>query len=295
MKKKKILYFSLMILALVLVALSPVYAKYIKEQESKITVTSDNFYFTVDLLGDTIEPSSLQKTFNLYGGDTKTINFKIQNYFDDFRITQLDTKYTVSLEVELPGGSSYDENLVELTRTGDDTFTKSVKCVDECTLNIPNGYSNNTKVIVTVSSVAPYSKVMTVIFNLKTFDSECGFYITDAKDSLYAELVITTNVNIPAGKLIIDFSDINAISNAIQIDMTNIYLLDNIDGVLKQITNKIPDGQEYLKKVTNTLNINAGEAITIKFFKSDITKNYTIANQQCNGVDSIYTVTIPSI
>ena len=78
---------------------------------------------------------------------------------------------------------------------------------------------------------------------------------------------------------------------ALQIDMTNMYLIDK-NGVL----NKIEDGETYLKKVNNTIMINTGEAISIKFFKSDISKDYSLESTNINGVseenEKIYKIII---
>ena len=88
-----------LILVISISTLVPVFARYVKEINSKVNIQSDKFYFTVDLLGDTNTDESLEKTYYFYGGDTKEVTFSIQNYFDDYRICDTDVKYEVTMNI----------------------------------------------------------------------------------------------------------------------------------------------------------------------------------------------------
>lgn len=291
MKKRNLIILMFLMMCCLICIVAPVVAKYVKEKNSVINISSDEFYFTVDLLGDTNSEDSLEKTFQFYGGDKKEVTFSVQNYFDEFRITESDIKYTISLDVNLPTGSVYDSSSVLINDLSDKTLAKSAKSSNLYTLTVPEGYDNNTEVVITISSTIPYTKTMKLTFVLKTFESEVSYYVIDSAKSLYAELFVTTNVPIPVGKLLVDFSNINSSSNALQVDMTNMYLIDK-NGVL----NKIEDGETYLKKVNNTIMINTGEAISIKFFKGDISKDYSLESTNINGVseenEKIYKIII---
>lgn len=295
MKKRNLIILIVTLIAFVALITSPMLAKYLREEDRNVGVNAEKFYFTVDLLGDTVIDTQLSKSFDLYGGDDKQLSFNVQNYFDDFRITESNVKYNVSYQVVLPTGSTYDTSKVTLTNAGDKTLTGNTKSSLKYDLSILDGYDNGTKVVVTIKSTVPYVKEMTLTFVLNTFSSEYSYYIIDSVNSLYAELIITTNINIPVKGLIIDFSQVNTTSAVLQIDASNTYLLDKKDGNLVLETNKVPDGQSFLTSVTNTIAINAGEAVSFKFFKSDITKNYSLSNTQGNGVSSVYTVTIPNV
>lgn len=295
MKKRNLIILIVTLIAFVALITSPMLAKYLREENRNVGVNAEKFYFTVDLLGDTVIDTQLSKSFDLYGGDDKQLSFNVQNYFDDFRITESNVKYNVSYQVVLPTGSAYDTSKVTLTNAGDKTLTGNTKSSLKYDLSILDGYDNGTKVVVTIKSTVPYVKEMTLTFVLNTFSSEYSYYIIDSVNSLYAELIITTNINIPVKGLIIDFSQVNTTSAVLQIDASNTYLLDKKDGNLVLETNKVPDGQSFLTSVTNTIAINAGEAVSFKFFKSDITKNYSLSNTQGNGVSSVYTVTIPNV
>ena len=112
MKKRNLIILMFLMMCCLICIVAPVVAKYVKEKNSVINISSDEFYFTVDLLGDTNSEDSLEKTFQFYGGDKKEVTFSVQNYFDEFRITESDIKYTISLDVNLPTGSVYDSSSV---------------------------------------------------------------------------------------------------------------------------------------------------------------------------------------
>ena len=133
---------------------------------------------------------------------------------------------------------------------------------------------------------------MTINFVLHTFDSQMEVVINDAVDSLFAEVVVSSNIDIPAKSLVIDYSSINKTSNNLQADMTNSYLLDGTSIV----TNKLPVDKTFLQQITITLSIGAGESVTFLFFKDDIKANYStavisITNTIVDG-NMIYKVTI---
>ena len=119
MKNRKI--YILVIVLLLAVATTfcgYVVAKYIREKKSDIVITSKDFFFTVDLLGDTINDEDLSKAYVLAGGDSKEITFYIQNYFDDYRICDTDVKYKVSMSITSTN-SSYDSNSIVLSNQVD--------------------------------------------------------------------------------------------------------------------------------------------------------------------------------
>lgn len=280
MKKNK-LVIILVIVAFLTIATSlfvPLYAKYIKEKQKNVGITSEEFYFTVDLLGDTYTEADTYKKFTLAGGDEKNQEILVQNYFDDYRVNAVDTIYRVTMEVTVPTGSSYDKNSVTLSMDTsiDHTLTGGTKNYHSWKLTIPTGYDNGTIVKLIISSVSPYSKSLTIEFECLTYDKEYSYKVIDEAGSPYATLIVKTNVNIAVGKLTIDFSAINSSSNILQIDTTNDYVVDLVAGVPTLNTNKIPAGETYLKSVVNTIQINAGEAIEILFLKSVPTNNYTM-------------------
>lgn len=283
MKKKIIIFIvaTLTVFALSIATLS--LAKYYSELQESSEIVSDKFYFTVDLLGNTNDYGTLTKTYHLYGGDEKSISFNIQNYFDSLRVTEDALNYIVTVEDELDLASS---SITSGTLSGN-SLNKQI-----CTINVEKGYTDNYNVKVTIASTKPYVKEMTINFVLHTFNSQMEVVINDAVDSLFAEVVVSSNIDIPAKSLVIDYSSINKTSNNLQADMTNSYLLDGTSIV----TNKLPVDKTFLQQITITLSIGAGESVAFLFFKDDIKANYSTAvismtNTIVDG-NIIYKVTI---
>ncbi len=234
-------------------------AKYYSEKYYPTTVSSDKFYFTVDLLGNTNLPSDLNKTYHLYGGDAKNIKFNVVNYFDDLRITSSDITFDVALS-----GSAKDLSSVVVEKT---TLSKDNKDESLVALNILEGYKNLDEVVVTITSNAPFKKVFNITFVLHSYNEIVECKINDNDKSLYAEVVVSANILIDEYSLIIDYSDINDSANMLQADMNNSYLKDGKN------TN-IPTG-DYLTSVTITKVINAGESITINMYKKVTSLDYS--------------------
>ncbi|MBQ8403178.1 MAG: hypothetical protein IJX55_01980 [Clostridia bacterium] len=262
-------------LALVVFLFAGVAAKYVSEREiDDNKVTPSNFYFTVDLLGDTNTESSLSKTFDLYGGDAKEIKFNVQNYFDSSRITSEAIKYTVEV---VDSGSTYDKcSLSDANGTlGEDELILNGGEVNHkpISLNIQEEYANNDTVVVKVKSTAPYEKEMTLTFVLHTYESPAKYRIEDSADSAVASLIIMTEEDISKGNLTVDWSNISDL----RVDTTNMYVLDEN---LKLPTNSgnVTDADGYLTKIKITKELKAGQSILIYFFKTDITKDYSVGD-----------------
>lgn len=285
LNKKYLIIITIVLLVVCLSVVGVTFAKYISSRDIDDDIVSDKFYFTVDVLGNTVEDSTLSKKFEFYGGDTKTLSFKVQNYFDDYRITEGNTEYKVEFE------TSNGYSKVSLNKTTG-SFTGGNKTADTITLTVQEGYTNGTEVKVIVSSVTPYTKKMTLTFVLYTYDAAIKYYINDAVNKTYAELIITSNIEVPVNKLLVDYSAINSISNILQVDLTNYYLLDQ-GGSLTTTTNDALNSEfDFYKKVTNTVKIIAGEAIVIRFFKSDITKNYSVSETNVVQDGEKFTITL---
>lgn len=294
MNKRKIcLMFIIMFFAVILTFSIVVLAKYIKERQTEIGVTSKNFFFTIDLLGDTIKDEDLSKNYILAGGDSKEVTFNVQNYFDDYRICDTDVKYTVTMQIT-SNNSSYDTTNITLSNqvNVEHILNKNTKDSDKWILTIPEGYENNTIVNICIKSSSPYVKEMNLKFSCMTYDKEYSYEMIDDDNSPVARLIIKTNVDISVNALTIDFSSINTTSNVLQIDVTNPYIVDLVDGIPTLNTNKLPDGQMYYKSVVNTIKISAGEAIEIIFYKTDLTKNYSFETISLDSVDGKFIVTV---
>lgn len=288
--KKLIIIIVCSVIALTsILCLTPAIAKYIRTRYYDIGFESSKFYFTVDLLGDTNTLESLKNEYELYGGDTKSITFNIQNYFDDLRINEEAIEYTIKMEIINPDGGTY--NLANMTNPSSTVITSESSTISggtkknvTYTLNIPEGYLNNTVIKVTVDSMSPYTKTMELTFNLHNYDYLVSYYITDSSSegSIFAELFITFNesIDVSVNEVIIDWSSINVSSNVIQVDLSN-----------EDIT-PIDEGNEYFAKAKINRNIEAGEVITIYFFKSNTSIDYSLEDTEAKLIDNKYQIVI---
>lgn len=286
---------ALIVVALVLVSFVcfGVFAKYFAQNEYHNTVAASEFYFTVDLLGDTNTEDSLTKTFDLYGGAAHTLPFCVQNFFDDKRINSDAITYTVKIDAESTyDGVSLDQNDASYV------FAADAKTSKKFVLSVDAGYKEGDKVVVTVESSAPYQKTMKLVFVMHHYTADVSYRIVDQAGSNAASLIIMTNVEIAKGNLFLDWSNVTTkggISqneqNIFQIDTTNIYILDEVDGVLKFDTNAFPAGS-YLKQATVTHMLEPGESILIYFFKIDPQADYSISDTPAQKAGDTYQVTI---
>lgn len=124
-------------------------------QAKSRTVTSDSFYFSIDLTGDSkmvggmtevasedgkvgeeIQNLNLQegyqfaekeeKTYHLYGGSEHTVSIQLRNYYDSLRITQAEIGYRASLLVQDVDGKEVGTSLASIkTMNQDGTYETS--------------------------------------------------------------------------------------------------------------------------------------------------------------------------
>lgn len=265
--------------ALLVCLITGISAKYIIENRGKLTqARALDFYFTVDLLGDTNELSELETDLHLFGGGEKTVSFNVQNYFDTLRINDKDIVYTASLECS---DASYSNKATFTSQPADFTMKASGGSQqDEFTVKFPAGYETAGKTVTVtavIKSSRPYVKEMKINFILHSDDAPLTYRVEDNAGDNFATLIVMANTDVGAGKLHVDWSSINASANVLQIDTTSPYILD---GTLSLNSNT--PGDSYLKSVTTTRNMAKGESIQIYFFKSDPNANYNIPNTAVN-------------
>lgn len=283
---------------LVLIVVAVVVAKYLRSfQPVSGIMTSDKFYFTTDLMGDsTMVDSSGENpgngyvyedvqegTWNLYGGGTHEITFELHNYYDDLRITQGQISYTVNVEAKVPAGeggngspipglatvsdSSADPAGTAISGTLKEAGTEE-KAVQKITLSILDeqtvSYEDGTEVIVTIQSTSPYEKIMKLHFLLYQVDTYLSYEIQDSIGSPYAELILMAN-SVGTGP-----------SGSVQpyLNWSQDLSIDN--------TNGLTYGADFVQQAGMTTRnmqisraLRAKESESIYFFKADVSKNYS--------------------
>ncbi len=291
-KRKTLISVAIAVAIIITLAIiGGVTAKYIFENNiDKGQISAKDFYFTIDILGDTTDVENLTTRTELYGGSTQQIGFAVQNFYDSERISAKDISYDISVACN----NSF--NGFELRRFNEKIALDSSFVIaggseksDDYFLNIESGYEEDIELTITVQSTAPYTKKMEITLVLHPHGADVLYRVVDSADSPYATLAIMSSVDIPKEKLTIDWSSINGSENVLQIDTTNPYIIDED---LTLTTNN--PGKSYLKAVTNTRNIKTLESINVYFFKIDSAKSYATLGDYAavENEDGTYTITL---
>lgn len=282
-------------------------ARYIHQSETgNSQITSENFYFTSNLLGDTKMVSedgqskdqyafgakSTEGTWYLYGAGEHDVTVQVQNYFDKLRVTQKDIAYTGTISVKDKNGKTISTSGTspELKK-GSDAFTGgtlktgSEGTADELTLAIPKhsewDYADGTTVTLTLKSTVPYKKTLTMKFVLYATDTNLKYRVEDSAGSPYAELILMTNVDGSSGvKPYLTWSD------ELEIDNTNPLTFSYAGGAFTQQSG-MTDRNMQISETLKT-----GRSESVYFFKKDTSKNYSKKETIVNPVNDKYTITV---
>lgn len=288
-KRRVLLVIGICVVIALLGVVAGVGAKYVKSFRAvQSQLRANEFFFTVDLLGDTQEYADLQKEIHLFGGDAKSLTFRVQNYFDDLRINAKDIRYSVTLSCD---NKDYTDYALTAGTLEEHTLTAGAKDTDAYTLSLPAGYAQfkgNTVVTATVKATDPYVKEMKLRFVLHGQPEPVIYRMEDRPGGTYATLIVMASEEIPAGALKLDWSAVNQASNLLQIDTNSKYVLD---GTLSLAAND-PNGG-FLNQAINTLPMQAEESILIYFFKADPAADYsTIGDLVAEKSGGVYSVVI---
>lgn len=176
-------------------------ARYVHQQSESAAALSNQFYFTSDYLSET------GNSYTLAPGTT-AITIQLRNYADDYRWSDMDIKYKVSVtgesQSETLEGLSY-ENTGTLQRADTDTGgTKQNLTISGLK---PGTYH------VTAESTSPFVQSLRGSFTVQEQDQEVHYSVSDSEGSLYIILRVSTKeygdgvtINWPAG-LIPDSSE----------------------------------------------------------------------------------------
>ncbi len=288
MKRKLWITALILLLVVAMCPLGVVLARYYDQRAHEGgSATSKPFYFTVDKLSG----EENERIWSLYGGDEKVVTFKVQNYMDALRPNFAATTYNVSMTVQNNEGGP----VPTLSESGNATLAAGAD--KSYTLTVPEGYKDGAQVVITVTSSAPYEKTMRLIFSLHVFDHPVSYSIVDTGIAL--KLYVTANESaVAAGKLCIDWSDVNATENRLQLDPTAAHLMNDGELVTMTSENSLTDagGNRYLVRVFTTKELKVGQTFTFEFIKWDREVNLNNLLQQMSGsatyADGTFTVTL---
>lgn len=281
-----------------------VLARYIHQTVTENSqISADRFYFTANLLGDTkmvtadggqedtytFGEKSTEGTWYLYGASEHKIKVKVQNYFDELRVTDGEIAYTGSVTVTGPDGQTIakdagtgsvypewkqgtgekEETLVSFSSGTLDAKTGDEKQNDTTlTLDIPShtqwNYTDGTVVTAKIVSTSPYKKTLTMNFVLYATDTTLKYQVVDSVGSPYAELILMTNVDSAIQPYLIW-------PDGLEIDNTNplTFTYNSENGTFTQ-----QSGMEN-RNMQISEPLQTGRSESIYFFKSDTSRNYS--------------------
>ena len=202
MKKFKISRLNLILIISVLVtcvlgSIGAVVAKYVSDREGDKFLSSKSFYFESDYLKEKNKAYSLNSTQN-------GVDIKLYNFENEWRVSEVDTVYTVSV-------SSADSGfLIDGESVTEKTYSAEAGEIVTTTVHL-TGLTPGAKYEVSATANGGYTKTLSATFTVR--DTEDGIYMNVSETSSYVLLTVftedssgTVDVVFPAG-LIPDATD----------------------------------------------------------------------------------------
>lgn len=214
------------------------YAKYIAQESRKNKPIAENFYFTSDLLTED------GKNYTLSSGTNK-ITFQLRNFEDELRSSDsnIEYKYTVTRN------DQEEKNQVGTITSNGSSGNSSTITID----NLKTG-----EYTVTAMATSPFTKTLKATFLIPEESTEIEYNVEDKAGSPYAMLHVSTKAY--NGKVKISWPD------GLIPDTTQAAFEDT-----KTENNDTYSSSNVIETVTKY------SSYTYRFFKKDMTKNYSIA------------------
>lgn len=291
MNKKRIFYYIYAFVFMMSIVLtSGAIAKYVN-QESYINnqVTQEDFFFTTDLMhneyGDLNDTSTNVLEIPVYGNvvGTERLVFSVINYYDELRINtqEIDYEITVSDDNDSVSYSLYhnevgNTNVYSGTQQlGIDSTAANPPVIEthKYKLSASGEISEDTTVTVTIKALSPFKKELKIIYHLYPDLTGVYYKIEDAIGNLYAEVkVMNANpnpINQDEESIIINIADVSY--GMLLVDETNPNIKFNIE-----------TGDIYPRSIIVTKVIAYDGSYSLIFFKTDVSQNYSVEEQELN-------------
>lgn len=287
-KKKQVVIIVAILLCLV--SFVTVFGRYVTNSVNDFFLRSKEFYFYSDKLG---ENKTIFQIENWSGVDDYTITINMNSRKNNLQVATYDIDYDITY--------SCSENAIcQLSKT-EGTISKETN-TDFFNLTItPNTQlETGDKVTVEIQAIANsnYEKTLKGRFTLVVGQENLTYQITDSPNNPYMELSITNTLsyyivqeafgNYKANQKIdidtylelTDYEKAKCYSSIVTIEFNpNEILLDNTNENYQKATNIITqtiNGKKYIKSIT--LAIDAISSADLRFYKVDVTKDYTYPN-----------------
>lgn len=283
--KKQILIIALIVLNFISFVI--IFGRYLTNNINDFFIRSKEFYFFSDKLS---EEDSIYQVDNWSGVDDYVITINMNSSNNNLDVATYDIGYEISYTCS-------DNVICQLSKTEGTILANTNTDFFNLTITPNKQLSTGDKVIVNVvvNSIAPYKKTLKGKFTLVVGKEKLSYQITDSAQNPYLQLSMTntltfynvqekfSNYNV-GDKIDIDtylklsdteklkcysaLVDIKFDPNKILFDVTNSAYVDATN-----ITTTIIDGKTYINGFS--LKIDAISSREVRFYKVDVSKNYT--------------------
>ncbi len=237
------------------------FAKYVFEDVNDKYLMSKEFYFTSNIL-----KSNNYEVSDWDGISTYTVPIELSNFVDALRWTDEDISYNTSISCSTSSGVSGNVNC-SISANGVILYEQLTGTTNKINITITNpdnivfhsgDYIN---INVSVTSTSPYRKTLSGSIKLNVMPVEFEYHITDSVNEEYFTLYVSNPT-------------LNSINTSVSWDYTKVSI--------NNLRNTVTNGQYSTTDVSGTENVSSfsstlasKSSYSIRFFKSDITKDYT--------------------
>ena len=232
--KRTIIILIAVLAALLLASVGAVVAKYVNERKGDRFLSSKAFYFESNYLTANNKTYSLNSTQN-------SVEIELYNFENEWRVSEVDTAYTVKVS------SADTEFLLDGESLTEKTYSAAKNVQTTTTVYLTN-LKPGASYEVTVVANGGYTKTLKATFTVR--ETADGFYMNVTETSSYVLLTVFTE---------------NA-SGEVSVSFPEGLIPDNTDATLKSIDKNYIDG-EY-KAGSFTFNIEAYSSRSFRFFKA---------------------------
>ena len=296
-KKRQVIVFAFITLSLLSIII--VFGRYVTNTINNFFVRSREFYFYSDKLS---EDNSVYQVDNWSGVDDYVITINMNSNNNNIEAATYDIGYNISYTCS-------DNAICQLSKTSGTILANTNSDYFNLTITPNTQLSTGDKVVVEVevNSTAPYKKTLKGKFTFVVGKERLSYQITDDEQSPYMILRMTNTLSYytvkeafgtftVGQKIDIDtylnlteeekkkcYSAIVRIGfdpDKILFDVTNSAYLDSTN-----MTNVLINGKSYINGFT--ISIDAISSREIRFYKVDVSQNYTYPNNNGNSIVTI--------
>lgn len=296
-KKKQLFILGLIILNLISFVI--VFGRYITNTVNDFFVRSKEFYFYSDKLS---EDDSIYQVDNWSGVEDYVITINMNSNNNNIEAVSYDINYEISYKCS-------DNVICQLSKTEGTILSNTNSDFFNLTIT-PNTQLNvGDKIVIEVeaSATSPYKKTLKGKFTLVVGKEKLTYQIIDSAQNPYMQLSMTNtltfyNVEESFGTYSVgDKIDIDTYLNLsdtekekcysakvnINFDPTQILfdVTNNVYSEATNITTTTINGKTYINGFTIT--IDAISSREIRFYKTDVSKNYTYPNKDNTSIVSV--------